>query len=96
MSTAVTTRPGASQGTTVVAGPSQTGMNCEPLIDACTAGQILGVHAKTVKRLAASGTIPAMRIGKLWKFRASALDEWMRYQLQCSGQSCPATNERSR
>lgn len=62
---------------------------CEPLIDAGMAADLLGVHPKTVKRLAAAGQIPAMRIGKLWRFRPSALDDWMRSQLQCSGHPCP-------
>lgn len=54
---------------------------CEPLIGADRAAELIGVHPKTVKRLAAEGTIPAMRIGKLWRFRESVLDSWMRAQL---------------
>ena len=56
-------------------------MNCEPLIDAEAAGRLLGVHPKTVKRFAQAGTIPGMRIGKLWRFRASSLDAWARVQI---------------
>jgi excisionase family DNA binding protein len=65
-------------------------MNCEPLISAEEAGRILGIHPKTVKRMAGHGTVPGMRIGKLWKFRASALDEWMRSQIKFSGHPCPS------
>lgn len=57
--------------------------NCEPLIDADAAAAILGVHPKTVKRLAGGGQIPGMRIGKLWRFRESVLDAWMKAQLDC-------------
>ena len=62
---------------------------CEPLIDAIEAGTILKVHPKTAKRLAAEGVIPAMKIGKLWRFRASVLDSWMDAQLHSSGHPCP-------
>jgi len=53
------------------------------LIDADAAAAILGVHPKTVKRLAGGGQIPGMRIGKLWRFRESVLDAWMKAQLDC-------------
>jgi len=64
-------------------------INCEPLIDSDAASRILGVHPKTVKRLARKGVLPGMRIGKLWKFRASILDKWMRSQIEFSRQPCP-------
>ncbi|MFI5090768.1 MAG: helix-turn-helix domain-containing protein [Terriglobales bacterium] len=67
----------------------RTAIPCEPLIDATEAGAILKVHPKTAKRLAAEGVIPAMKIGKLWRFRASALDAWMNSQLHSSGHPCP-------
>jgi excisionase family DNA binding protein len=57
--------------------------NAEPLIDAAVAGEILHLHPKTVKRLAGAGEIPGFRIGRLWRFRASVLDEWVRSQLTC-------------
>ena len=61
---------------------------CEPLIDAEQAAELLSVHPKTVKRLAAEGRIPAMKIGKLWRFRPSALDSWVQSQIQCAGHPC--------
>jgi excisionase family DNA binding protein len=57
----------------------------ESLIDAEAAGRILGIHPKTAKRMAAAGTIPALKIGKLWRFRASSLDSWAEAQLSCGG-----------
>jgi excisionase family DNA binding protein len=57
---------------------STTPRTCEPFIDAIEAAAILRVHPKTVKRLAAQGLLPGMRIGRLWRFRASELDSWMR------------------
>ena len=42
-------------------------MSCEPLITVDRAAELLGIHPKTVKRLAGEGVIPGMRIGKLWR-----------------------------
>jgi excisionase family DNA binding protein len=64
-------------------------MSCEPLISAERAAQLLGVHPKTVKRLAGDGLIPGMRIGKLWRFRESVLDSWMSAQLNSNGHPRP-------
>ena len=64
-------------------------MSYERLIDAEEAAELLQVHPKTVKRLAAEGRIPGLRIGKLWRFRASSLDEWAAAQLESSGHPCP-------
>ena len=64
---------------------------CEPLIDADEAASLLDVHPKTVKRLAAKGLIPGIKIGKLWRFRASLLDSWLASQLNLSRHPCPDT-----
>ena len=34
----------------------------------------MGVNPETVKRRARLGEIPGIKIGKLWRFRASALE----------------------
>lgn len=53
----------------------------EPLLDDERAAQFLGgIHPKTLQRLARNGYIPAYRIGKFWRYRASELDEWLRLQ----------------
>jgi excisionase family DNA binding protein len=64
-------------------------VNCESLVDAEAAANLLRIHPKTVKRMAAAGKIPGMRIGKLWRFRPSALDDWMTSQIHCSRHPCP-------
>jgi excisionase family DNA binding protein len=51
---------------------------CEPAIDLEEASDILKCHPNTVRKYAQKGIIPAFKIGPTWKFRASALDEWMR------------------
>jgi len=55
--------------------------NIEPLIDAQQAAQILKLHPVTVREMAARRELPAMKIGKVWRFRASALDAWVSAQL---------------
>lgn len=49
----------------------------EPILDSEEAAGLLHIHPKTLQRLARNGTIPGFRIGKLWGFRASALNEWL-------------------
>ncbi|HLI83773.1 MAG TPA: helix-turn-helix domain-containing protein [Bryobacteraceae bacterium] len=50
----------------------------EPLLDTQKAAALLGIHPKTLQKLARSGTVPCHRIGDLWRFRASELDTWLR------------------
>jgi excisionase family DNA binding protein len=49
----------------------------EPLLDAEEAAAHLRVHPKTLMRMARNGVVPAIRIGKYWRFRASTLDAWI-------------------
>lgn len=49
----------------------------EPVLDSEEAAELLHIHPKTLQRLARNGDIPGFRIGKLWAFRASALNEWL-------------------
>lgn len=37
----------------------------------------LGVSKETVYRWLEKGKIPAHRVGKLWKFKASEVDKWV-------------------
>jgi excisionase family DNA binding protein len=50
----------------------------EPLLDAEEAAGQLRVHPKTLMRMARNRVVPAIRIGKYWRFRASTLDAWIR------------------
>ena len=54
----------------------------EPLIDVQDAARLLHLHPVTVREMAGRGEIPAMRIGRVWRFRASSLDAWIDSQLQ--------------
>jgi excisionase family DNA binding protein len=50
----------------------------EPLLDACEAANLLRIHPKTIQRLARLGYVPAFRVGKFWRYRASDLEKWLR------------------
>ena len=49
----------------------------EPLLDTEQAATLLRIHPKTLQKLARAGTVEGVRIGKLWRFRASALNAWL-------------------
>ena len=53
----------------------------EPLLDSDQAAAILKIHPKTLQRMARRRDIRALQIGKVWRFRASVLDEWIQQKL---------------
>jgi excisionase family DNA binding protein len=55
----------------------------EPLLDSQEAAKLLDIHPKTLVQMARRGEIPAVRIGKFWRFRASVLDSWVRSAVDC-------------
>ena len=60
----------------------------EPLLSDAEAAQFLGgLHPKTVQRMARRGKLPAYRIGRYWRFRASELSAWL--VLHSTGQNNP-------
>jgi excisionase family DNA binding protein len=62
----------------------------EPLLSDSQVGQLLGLHPKTVQRLARSGEIPSVRVGRKWRYRATALEAWL--AVQSSRQSSTRVN----
>jgi excisionase family DNA binding protein len=56
---------------------TQAATEFEPLLDSEEAAAMLKIHPKTLQRLARSGEISAVQIGKLWRFRASSLNAWL-------------------
>ena len=40
------------------------------------AGLYLGLHVRTISRLAKKGLIPALRVGRRWRIKKDALQEW--------------------
>jgi len=49
----------------------------EPLLETEEAAALLKIHPKTLQKLARTGKVDAIQIGKLWRFRASALNRWL-------------------
>jgi excisionase family DNA binding protein len=58
----------------------------EPLLTPAEAAAYLRLHPKTVTRMARQHVIPAIRIGKHWRFRYSDLAAWAAQEVQSSGQ----------
>jgi len=46
------------------------------------AADFLGIHHKSLERMARMGEIPAAKSGKAWQFLLSLLDEWRREQMR--------------
>jgi len=61
--------------------PMRDDSRCEALLDSTEAAQLLRIHPKTLQRMARKGEIPAMQIGKLWRFSPSALLLWQQEKL---------------
>ena len=51
--------------------------------------EYLKLHEITICKYAAQGKIPAIRIGKVWRFNKDVIDDWIR-----TGQNEPQTHER--
>lgn len=46
------------------------------------AAAFLGIHYKSLERMARMGEVPASKCGKAWQFLLSLLDEWRREQMR--------------
>lgn len=53
-------------------------MNAEPWVTVDDAAKHLGVAKDSVYRWIESRALPAHRIGRLWKFKLSEVDDWVR------------------
>lgn len=49
----------------------------EPLLDTEEVARLLRMHPRTLRTKARRGSIPAVQVGKRWRFRASTLDRWL-------------------
>lgn len=71
-----------SQPSRFAPSPSQTRprneLAFEPLLDSDEAAQLLRIHPKTLQRMARNRQIHGIQVGKLWRFRASDLEVWLR------------------
>lgn len=68
---------------------SADGQQFEPLLNDEQAACLLGnMHPRTLQRLARTGVIPAIKIGRFWFFRASTLDVRVSSQVQFQHRPC--------
>ena len=58
----------------------------EPLLTPIEAAELLRIHPKTALRLARNHGIPAIRLGKHWRFRACDLNVWAESQIEPCGE----------
>ena len=66
----------------------------EPLLTAEQAARILGgIHPKTLMRMARRREVPAIKLGRYWFFRTSALNAWV--EVSSTGPCVPCQKERS-
>jgi excisionase family DNA binding protein len=49
----------------------------EPLLDVAEAARLLRMHPRTLRTKARERTIPAVQVGRRWRFRASTLNDWL-------------------
>ncbi|MGC2198272.1 MAG: helix-turn-helix domain-containing protein [Terriglobales bacterium] len=53
----------------------------EQLLDSDEAAALLKIHPKTLQQMARNGQIVGIKIGKLWRFRASVLNAWLEHKI---------------
>ncbi len=44
-----------------------------PILDSRKAAELLGLHYKTVEKMARAGELPAVQLGKAWRFSRDSL-----------------------
>lgn len=60
----------------------------EPLLTSAEAAKILKVNPKVLERWAKAGEVPALKGGKFWRYRTSALESWVEAKLNSERQPC--------
>ena len=60
----------------------------ERLLTTKEVSEILKVHPKVLERMAKRGEVPALKVGKFWRYRATTLDAWINSRLQSERQPC--------
>jgi len=53
----------------------------EQLLDSDEAAALLKIHPKTLQKMARNGEIVGVQVGRLWRFRASVLNEWLEHKM---------------
>jgi excisionase family DNA binding protein len=68
--------------------PNGSSHGIERLLTSKEASEVLKIHPKVLERMAKRGEVPALKVGKFWRYRASTLDAWINSRLQSGRQPC--------
>ncbi len=60
----------------------------QALLTSREAAQILKIHPKVLERMAKRGEVPALKVGKFWRYHAATLDAWIQTRLESGRQPC--------
>jgi excisionase family DNA binding protein len=74
----------------MAAQPNASTRDFEPLLTTETAAELMQIHPKVLQRMARRGEIPALKVGKFWRFRSTELDAWVRSRIESIRQPCHA------
>ena len=61
--------------------PQVSVLTFEQLLDSDEAAALLKIHPKTLQKMARNGEITGVQVGRLWRFRASVLNEWLEHKM---------------
>jgi excisionase family DNA binding protein len=53
----------------------------EQLLDSDEAAALLKIHPKTLQKMARNREITGVQVGRLWRFRASVINEWLEQRM---------------
>ncbi len=67
--------------------------NSKTIMNVREVAKYLRISEAKVYRLVKQGEIPAMRIGKAWRFRKDILEEWIRQNTEVSAEEIDANIE---
>ena len=53
----------------------------EQLLDSDEAAALLKIHPRTLQKMARNGEITGVQVGRLWRFRASVINQWLEHKM---------------
>lgn len=68
--------------------PSKGSRRIEALLTSREAAEVLKIHPKVLERMAKRGEVPALKVGKFWRYHVATLDAWIKSRLESSRQPC--------
>lgn len=61
----------------------------EKLTTSAEVAEALGIHPKVLERMAARGEVPALKVGRFWRYRASDVAAWIESRVQSRAATVP-------